>query len=300
MDFSSVLPAAPPAVQPANITLYVGPDRLFITDGDHNLIEVVGEGTAAVEAIISALRQHPTAQPADVIFDLVAEQLEHDRDFFDEIWLWLQDNGLVTLPEPAAPAPIATYLPPEFWPAAEAQEFLARLGTATTAFVACPLEEAELIVVLAPVLPRREAVLALARHAHERQIPLCHLSIERQSYTVGPLLSSRRQTPCLLCYYQRKLANLRNPEQMLTFVRHPAKKPVSTFQASRSNVYELALLVLRGELEKYFGSRQKYAAVLGKSLVFDTIAHTVAKSRVLALPHCPVCSHPTNHVAFNG
>ena len=287
-------------VQLHNASVHGSATSIYITNGDHSLVEIAGEDLSLVEAVLLDVEQ---GLPLEAVFATHEARFNGDRAYFDQVIDWLLASNVLQRVRPAGEAPPAREVPtyvygPNLAPARQA-EVLAQLGHAGFAYYPAPLEEARLVIVFAPLFEAQDEVLRLNAEAYGRGIPLCHLAVEDHSFTIGPLVDPAQQTPCLCCYNQRKLANLRNARKTLSFIRHPNKTRIRHKDIAASPYFGVALTHLKVELAHYFQGHAKVSPILSKSLVFDNLDYSITPSKVLRVPGCAVCNPTAFYRVFN-
>lgn len=283
----------------SNATIYSSSTNLYITSGDHSLIEVVGDDVALVEKILAGLA---AMESLDSIYERIQVELDDDRDYFDEIIAWLQEQGIVIAEPESAPQAVATFLHAPYLKTGPSDELLVRLsGLGPREYKpVSDHQEAELILMLSPLFEYQEEVMNLSRYAYQQRIPICHIGIDTSTFTLGPLMDAAVGTPCLNCYLRRKLANLKNPQKTLTFIQHPNKARLVQADPQSTPYFGVALTHLAVELNKFFSSTKQSSPLLGKSIVFDHFDYSITKSKILRVPGCEVCNPTSAYSALNG
>lgn len=76
----------------STINIYSSNSNLFLTDGDHNLIEISGEHVGIIEQVLAGILRR---ENLDFIFTEIGHSIDNDKDFFNEIIDWLVDNSII-------------------------------------------------------------------------------------------------------------------------------------------------------------------------------------------------------------
>lgn len=283
-----------------NASVHGSATSIYVTNGDHSLVEIAGDDLSQVETVLQAVED---GQSLDAIFAEHEVAFNGNRAYFDQVVDWLVASKVLQRVRPADELPPTKEVPTYFYcpslaPAQQAQvaEQLAYQGFT---FPLVALEDAQLLIVFAPLFESQTEVLRLNQYAYDRGIPLCHIAIEDNTFTIGPLVDSRQQTPCLCCYNQRKLANLRSARKTLSFIRHPNKTRIRHKDISASPYFEVALTHLRIELVNFYKANLKLSPILSRSIVFDALDYSITKSKVLRVPGCSVCNPTAFYRVFN-
>lgn len=284
-----------------NTSIYGSATSIYVTNGDHNLVEIAGEDLSLVETVLQAIEQ---GQPLETIFAANEARFNHDRAYFDQVIDWLLTSKVLERVRPAAEQPqarqIATHVYcPSLSPAQHQTLVADGLAHQHFTFALVPLAAAELIVVFAPLFESQDEILQLNAYAYAQGIPLCHVAVDAGTFTIGPLVDPALKTPCLCCYNQRKLANLRNARKTLSFIRHPTKTRIRHTDISQNPYLPVALTHLKVELVNYFLGNTMRSPILGKSLVFDHLDYSISASKVLCVPGCAVCNPDAYYRVFN-
>lgn len=277
-------------INPVNI--YSSEDKLFVTDGDHNLIEIAGEQVGIVEKIISEIKG---SLDLEATYEKVAEALDHDRDFYNEIIEWLVDNGIATRNEVSEKKEVSvSFQGLHGTESIEKAIELLNSGQEVSYSLAELPESAELTLVFSPIYDQYHEVLALNKWAYQTGTDILHVGLDRSSFTLGPLVVPKLKTPCLQCYSKRKLSNMKNPSATLNFTKHAGKRSLHNVVAQDNPNFGTLLAYVRKELATYYKSGKLYSNLMAKSVFFDSSLYEVSKSKILRLPNCPVCAQ-TNH-----
>lgn len=282
-------------INPVNI--YSSEGKLFVTDGDHNLIEIAGEQVRIVEKIISEIK---VCVDIELTYVKVAEAIDHDRDFYNEILEWLVDNGIAARNEVVEKKVISVFICglPSTGDIEEAIDML-NIGQEVHYTPVDSLETADLALVFSPIYDHYQDVLALNKLAYQKGVDILHVGLDRTSFTLGPLVVPELKTPCLQCYSKRKLSNMKNPSTTLTFTKHADKRSLHTVVAQDNPHFSVVLSYVRKELGTYYKSGKLYSNLMAKSVFFDSSLYEVSKSKILRLPNCSVCAKSNHQSVLN-
>lgn len=283
-----------------NSSVHGSATSIYVTNGDHHLVEIAGDDLGMVETVLQAVEQDV---PLEEIFATHESSFDSNRAYFDQVVDWLIASKILQRVRPDEELPPAREVPtylycPSLTPASQAH-VLEQLSHQGPRFSLVPLEEARLIIVFAPLFEAQQEVLHLNEYAYAQGIPLCHIAVDDDTFTIGPLVDPAQQTPCLCCYNQRKLANLRNTRKTLSFIRHPNKTRIRHKDISASAYFDVALTHLRIELTNFLQGHFKTSPILSQSLLFDNLDYSITKSKVLRVPGCAVCNPASYYRVFN-
>lgn len=282
----------------SNTTIYSSSTSLYITSGDHNLIEVMGADVALLEGMLAGLA---AADSLDCIYERFRSDCDDDRDYFDELIAWLVEQGIILPKLSPVPPPVATFLHAPYLSEAVRLELLTQLsgfGTRKYEPVA-NYQDAHLVLMLAPLFEYQAQLQQLNRYTYQQRIPVCHIGIDTGTFTLGPLVHPAVGTPCLNCYLRRKLSNLKDPQKTLAFIQHPNKRCLTDADPRANPYLNVALTHVAVELDKFFDYNGQISPLLGKSIVFDHLDYGVTKSKILRVPGCDVCNPAPAYSAFN-
>jgi hypothetical protein len=274
-----------------NVSTYQAENKIYVADGDHNLIEISGDSVESVTAVLNVLE---TTSDPDDIYQKVKSTLSADREMFDQILHWLHTNHIIERinnGEALSKKTIPTFIHTTHLTEAERQKVFQTLTSTKFEFIEAEKEAAKFILVVAPIFDQYSSLASINEFAYEANIPICHIGIDSETFTLGPLSYPHMHTPCLKCYSQRKISNLKNPKRTIEFIRYADKKKISGVRIGESPYFFTVLLTyLKMELEKFFYFNGMYCEIVGKSLMFDHFNYEITKSRVLKIPGCPVCN----------
>lgn len=274
-----------------NVSTYQAENKIYLADGDHNLLEISGDSVDSVALVLNALE---TSSDPDDIFQKVKSHLANDREMFDQILHWLLTNRVIERTsngEAFSQKTIPVFIHTTHLTEDEKEKVLETLSGAKFEYVPADKEHAKFILVVAPIFDQYNSLASINEFAYEENIPVCHIGIDSETFTLGPLSYPHMHTPCLKCYSQRKISNLKNPKRTIEFIRYADKKKISGLRIGENPYFFTVLLTyLKMELEKFFYFNGMYCEIVGKSLMFDHFNYEITKSRVLKIPGCPVCN----------
>ena len=281
-----------------NAAVYSSSTGLYVANGDHNLLEIVGDDVPLVEGILLGLA---AVEPLDGIFERFRVTCNNEREYFDEVVSWLVEQGILLSAQTEDVSSITTFLHAPYLEESVRAEITAHLSkTGSRDYVpVADYKEAQLILLFAPLFEHQAEVQRLNKYAYQNQIPLCHIGVDSGTFTIGPLVHAAIGTPCLNCYLWRKIANLKNPDKTLAFIRHPDKSKLLNTDPRSNPYFKVALTHLAVEINTFFASKGTFCTLLGKSITFNHFEYDVMKSRILRLPHCEVCSTESAYYALN-
>lgn len=274
-----------------NVSTYQAENKIYVADGDHNLIEISGDSVDSVTAVLNVME---TSEDPEDIYQKVKSTLSADREMFDQILHWLLTNHIIERThdgEASVKKIIPTFIHTSHLTQEERKRVFQTISTAKFEFVEAEKEDAKFILIVAPVFDQYASLAAINEFAYEENIPICHIGLDSETFTLGPLSYPHMHTPCLKCYSQRKISNLKNPKRTIEFIRYADKKKISGVRIGENPFFFTVLLTyLKMELEKFFYFNGMYCEIVGKSLMFDHFNYEITKSRVLKIPGCPVCN----------
>ena len=286
----------------SNNSIYGNEKSLFVSSGDHNLIEISGDSVPFVNEVINGFKEEKTI---DELYNQIKNYFDNDRTYFDEVCGWLIANKIIYQKDSdnLEISILKTYLSCVRGKSAGIFfEYISnRVEKSSFKFILeNDLSRADLVIVVAPLFENLEEVLRINKFTFENNIPLCHVGIESsRTITLGPLTYSGLRTPCLNCYIKRKITNLKSPHKTISFIEHSNKNVIKTSTEVNSSWIKVAAINLREELEIFFGSKKRISALLGKSLIFDYNDYSITKSRLLRTPLCDVCNNLDRYSPFN-
>lgn len=273
----------------SNSALYGDSKTIYVTSGDHNLVEITGDDVGVVEVIIKEILSHPSR---DEVFEKIKDQIDNDKDYYDGIIEWLISSNIVeeTQPISCVPQVMNTHIFSPYLTLASQQQALADIDTELIKYTLTDINSASLIIVFAPIFEFFEEVARINAFAYKHGVTICHVGMDRSTFTLGPICEPKINSPCLVCYAKRKLSNLKNPQKTLSFVKHANKEIANHYNLQSNQYFKIALHYLKTELEKFTLTKGSISAIIGKSLVFDNIYYNISKSKILRLPGCPACN----------
>lgn len=280
------------------INIYSNNANLFLTDGDHNLIEIRGEHAAIIEQVLAGISRKDNL---DNIFIEIGHLIDNDKDFFNEIVDWLVDNRIVNREKDQHKKEIQVYIE-NLESTSAKNDFIKTINkeNATVSFLTCDDKQlANLILYFSPVFEDFSLLKRINEFAYHNNINLLHVGIDSASFTLGPLVVPKQKTPCLVCYAKRKLANLKNPEATLAFSKYANKNNVYKYQIENNKHFRTLATYIASELSKFYDSGEIYSSLLAKSIFFDNAIFEVSKSKILRLPTCDICQNNNHQTAFN-
>lgn len=280
------------------INIYSNSTNLFLTDGDHNLIEIRGEQVAIIEQVLIGIVRQDSL---DYIYSEIGHLIENDKDFFNEIIDWLVDNNIVNRERNKQKKEILVSF--ENLESTSAQndfiEILNKENT-TVCFQICHDKlSANLIFYFTPIFEDYSLLTRINDFAYQNGINILHVGIDRASFTLGPLVVPKQKTPCLRCYAKRKITNLRNPESTLAFSKFVNKNKVHKTLVENNKHFRTVATYIASELSKFYESGEVYSSLIGKSIFFDNSIFEVTKSKILRTPTCTICQNNNHQTAFN-
>jgi len=280
-----------------SVNIYSTHEKLFITDGDHNLIEISGEHVPVIEQIINTLQKEENVQE---IYTKVSHLIDNDESFFNEIIDWLIENRILYRDEKTSKKDIAIY----FYGinnenAIGIVDTLNRSKNTRYQLVHSK-ELANLIVIFSPIFENYKEFLHINEFAYKKGIALFHVGIDNVSFTLGPLVIPQLKTPCLKCYSDRKLSNMKNPIATLAFAKHYSQENLNKVDITQNIYFSTAINYLVVELNKFYTYENNlYSSVLSKSLHFDNSMFEITKSQILKVPNCQICGKNNHQTALN-
>lgn len=160
-----------------------------------------------------------------------------------------------------------------------------------------PAENADLIVVFSPLLIKRQTIKEIAKYCHEKAIPVLHVGLSNDMMTLGPIFDSSMETPCLECFFIRKLQNLNNLADQLTFLKIEEKKRISTYSVLNNSFTDIAIEFIKIELGEFFNA--KSSKLLGKVFTLNQRSYEAQCVILYKVPSCTVCVSHSIVKAFN-
>lgn len=282
-------------------TIYRAEERLFVTQNDHNLVEITGGDVPLLDCILRGVQ---AGQSVETIAGELLLDFQVGDDYTGQLVDWLVESGVLQRGAGLAAEFVerVTYLFAPSLSLSDKEQVCRYLSDdRLTISLTDSIESADLVLFMSPILEHLTVFEDVNRKAYEAGLVSCHFSADVQTFTVGPLSVPAMQTPCLHCYMQRKLINRQNLSQTLQFIRHSGSEIISHSSPANSPVFQTGLAYLRHELTRALSSNPVQSVLIGCSALYDTRQHTVQQSRILKMPFCPVCSQRTPfYAAFNG
>jgi bacteriocin biosynthesis cyclodehydratase domain-containing protein len=280
------------------INIYSNNASLFLTDGDHNLIEIRGEQVTIIEQVLAGIVRQDSL---DCVYSEISHLIDNDKDFFNEIVDWLVENNIVNRERNAQKKEIQVSF--ENLESTTAQsDFIKILNKESTNlyFKICDDKLAvNLIIYFTPIFEDYSLLIRVNDIAYQNSINILHVGIDRASFTLGPLVVPKQKTPCLRCYAKRKLTNLKNPESTLAFSKFVNKNKVHKNLVENNKHFRTVATYIASELSKFYDSGETYSSLIGKSIFFDNAIFEVTKSKILRLSTCTICQNNNHQTAFN-
>lgn len=282
-------------------TIYRADQRLFATHSDHNLIEIVGDDVPFLEVIVQGAQ---AGQSVEAITDKLYNDFQIEEEYATQLIDWLADSGILQRHHKADVENVERtayiFAPMLTWE--QKKEVCETISDShLTISPSDSVEGANIVLFISPILDHLSDFESVNRVAYEAGIISFHFGADLQTFTVGPLCIPTQQTPCLHCYFKRKLVNMRNLSQTLQFIRHPNRQLVHKGTQTNNPAFQLGLTHLRHELGRILQTDYIRSALTACSVVYDTVHHEVQSSRILKMPFCPVCAKRTPFYApFNG
>lgn len=286
----------------SNNTIFGNEKVLFISNGDHNLIEIVGDDVLQVEQVIKGFR-HQTSP--DTLYNQIKHFLNNDKEYFDDICQWLINNKIIEEVESLSDKllEVPTYVLGTPHDNSETVFHILKEPIESHQYhftKEADFEKAQLILIISPIFENSSEVLRLNEFAYIKKIPICYVGFDSSPiFSIGPLVYSELNTPCLNCYIKRKLTNLQKPQKTISFVKHPNKQLIAQSNHLKNIYSKIALYHLRAELEKFFRSKRRISAMLGNSLIFDNNTYNFTKAKVLKVTTCSICNSVQTTSPFN-
>lgn len=282
----------------STINIYSSNSNLFLTDGDHNLIEISGEHVGIIEQVLAGILRR---ENLDFIFTEIGHLIDNDKDFFNEIIDWLVDNSIINREKNDQKKEIRVFFENMESTSAK-KDFIKILNgeNRSVSFKICDAKQsANLILYFTPIFEDFNLLKLTNEFAYKNNINLLHVGIDRASFTMGPLVVPKQKTPCLVCYSKRKLANMKNPEATLKFSKYANKNIIYKYQIENNKHFRTLATYIASELSKFYDSGEIYSSLIAKSIFFDNAIYEVSKSKILRLPSCITCQNNNHQTAFN-
>lgn len=284
-----------------NVSVYQAENTIYIANGDHNLLEISGQSVSIVSAALTAL-ETPLTQ--EMLYEKIKSELDGDHHILTQVLEWLLTNKIIeriSNGEASVKKTILTYIHSSHLTEDQKEEVTVRLSGDRYAYAKTEKSQAELILVVSPIFDQFDQIIKINEFAYEENIPLCHVGIDSDTFTIGPISYAKLNTPCLKCYSQRKISNLKNPKKTIEFVRYANKKQLNSVRITENPYFHNVLLThLKVELEKFFLTRGLFSAIVGKSLMFDHFNYEITKSKIIKVPGCTVCNSEVLVAPLNG
>ena len=283
-----------------NSSVFQGNDRIFVTNGDHHILEVSG---ASVHLIAEVIKGFESNSNSDQVFNRVSPAFENDRDLFNETLDWLVSNRILIESSNGSSQQkktIRVHIVSPPISETDQDRICSQLSVDAYRYVPVNKTDAEFILILSPLFEQFDSIKEINLWAFENKIPVCHAGIDESTFTLGPIADSRIDTPCLNCYSKRKISNLMKPAKTINFIRFSEKKKLAAYNITKNPFFDVMLVYLRNELEKYFRSGGYLCGIIGKSIVFDNFNYEISKSKILKTPGCPVCNQELLVSPLNG
>ena len=299
--------------QLSNISIYYNDDSLFISQGDHHLVQVSGNEKDLIKKVVAVF---DVGRSFNEGFKKARDNYGIDEDDFRNALSWLIEyNILLKAPPKSGSKEVSVSLYGPFHNAVEAnRSFVKHLSSDQVKF---NLREfyssitkgkinaekfctgADCIIILSPLFDSWSVVEELNRTAYHSGITMMHFGIERSALLIGPILDKQYNTPCFNCFQQRKLVNLDNPQGYWEYIAASGKQRLGGFSISESSYYALFVEFVKHELQKAMLSNLNLSQILGRYARFNAFNYSIKKSRILKVFDCPVCNVHTGYAPFN-
>lgn len=278
--------------------IFCGPDSLFILDGDQNLIEINGESSPLIKEILVGLNQE---QSLESIFENHQEQFENDSASFHELIDWMLDKQLIQ--QVTKLKKIKIHILIDSHPSTQSESIISNLNDLNRNqmeyILEGSLEKSDLILYIGSLFTHRKSIRELAKLSYEAKIPLFYSEIDSTSFTLGPIISAELLSPCLNCYADRKLVQLKNPKAFSILQSTQKQEFIFTPLLKNKLYYPAFLNFINHEIQKFFQSNLSYSPLLGQSYFINGISFEMQKLKILKVPHCPICSKKNQSMTFN-
>lgn len=280
-------------------TIYRADQRLFVTHSDHNLIEIVGDDVPFLEVI---LREGQAGGSIQSIKSKLYNDFEVQENYATQLIDWLVDNGILQRHPDSDCIERNAYIFAPVLTKEQKNELCATISDEQLIIsLSDSIETANIVLFISPILEHLTDFETTNQAAYEAGIISFHFGADLQSFTVGPLCIPAQQTPCLHCYVQRKLVNMRNLKKTLQFIHYPNRQLIHQHSPVNNPIFQLGLTHVKHELSRILRADYIRSALTARSVVYDMVYHETQASQILKMPFCPVCAKRTPFYApFNG
>ncbi|RXK49830.1 TOMM precursor leader peptide-binding protein [Aquirufa rosea] len=278
--------------------IFCGSNTLYIVDGDQNLIEIQGESTPLIKDILQGIKENLTPK---TIFEQHKELFEHDQEVFHELWNWMLEKQIIQ--KENAGRSIKIHLTIDLSSSDQIQpiiDSLNEISLGTFCYVyEEKIDESDIILYIGSLFPHRERVDRLAQQSYHLNIPLLYAEIDRNTFTIGPMIYSEVNSPCLNCFASRKQVQLKNPQAFKRLATNQDRESIYS-PVLKSKIYYPAFVnFLHQEMMSFFISDRTYSTLIGQSVLVNPRNWEIQKLKILKVPHCNICSHQNQSILFN-
>lgn len=291
------------------VAVFESTDGLYISRGDHSLVNVRGKDTPMVLNIIRAFREDDSA---DANYQRLRDKYGIDESYYNRVINWLVNNRVLRADAPVATSDKTITVIGQFGAdRAGVERVLGVLShpdltyrlhqyiNVRDEFDAADFDpKTDVVLYVSPLFEHYERFKQISSVLYKSKVNCLHVGIDEHTYTLGPLVLPAVHSPCLKCYAQRKIVNMANPDEYVKFTALFPVDQLTDFGLTSIRHFDLLIQHARLELADFFRSGR--SELIGKSVVTDLFGHTTQVSKVLKVPTCDVCGCADNlYAPFN-
>lgn len=278
--------------------IFCGPDTLFIVNGDQNLIEIQGESTPLIKQILQGIQQEDSISH---IYEKHKEDFGDDFEVFQELFDWLKEKQVIQ--QTQSPQKVKIHVLVDAKQSDQSSSLIHLLNQVSKPSFEYILEDnlidSDVILFVGSLFTHHKNIKELAQLSYEAKIPLLYTEIDSSTFTIGPIISSKLLSPCLNCYANRKLVQLKNPKAFSVFQKKHNQEYVYTPLIQEKRYFLALSNFIHEELLQFFNSGLTFSPLIGQSFVVQGSPIEVQRYKILKVPQCPICSHKNQSMTFN-
>lgn len=286
-----------------DVAIFESNEGIYISRGDHALVNVKGNDVPLVLNVIRAFRENDSMD--EVYYDLM-QKYGIDESRYHRIVNWLLNNRILRQERPARTNTYRLTVIGSFNSAEQVTDkLLSQLDGADAhftlqqfidirqPFVPTSLDaDTDLVVVFSPLFEQFDRFKQINETLYKQQLRYLHVGIDESGYTLGPLVLPALKAPCLKCYAQRKIVNMADPDQYLKFTALTNVEKLTDMSLPAMRHFDLLAKHVQLVVTDYL--RLGHSEFLGKSVVVDLVGSQMHTSKVLKVPTCSVCGSADN------
>lgn len=291
-------------IEPYLTNVYLTESALYVTNEDGHLVEISGEEKDILATIIERFQLEKDKK---VVFNQLKDEVLNDQGYFDLLLDYLLENKILkysnsqrqitkniavfgVFPNPdEANQLIQEALKTEF---ISYKATLFQASNNLDESIKKNILDSDLVIIFSPIILNFNTIQRIGEFCDLNHIPILHVSSESSGYTVGPLLDSKQNTASLNCYFQRKLAALKDPKSYIVLKSIETKKQIQQNDCARSRYFKIILELIKIELSKYFVFHSN--SLLSKEIRFDGVSYETSVTKILKVQNPTTTLAPFN------